>query len=328
MRQSCQNIGGGSAVATYGRLFCASSGPLHAARVAVRQLLCDSAVRAKYIAGSFSLLVALIGIGGCALADRAILQPPPREYDDGPLIRKVPVAGTAEMLSAVYLPNPSARFVVLYSHGTGDDLGEIADDLQDLWNHGFAVFAYDYEGYGTSTGTPSEAAVYRDAEAAYQYLVEELGVDDSRIVVHGFSLGGAPSVYLASRHAVSGLVLESTFVDALRVPRIPLIPFHRFNNVSRMASVHCPVLIMHSRDDPLIAFWHAQALLESATAPKQLVAFDSGGHGDAHTLESARYWSTLTRFTDSLSVPEMAVGSPRLEQARPARGDAGQRPSS
>jgi len=253
------------------------------------------------------LLGALIGICGCALVDRQILQPPSPQYADGPEIRKVQVRGTGEVLSAVYLANPSAHFVVLFSHGTGDDLGEIAADIQDLRSHGYAVFAYDYEGYGTSTGRPSEDAVYRDADAAYEYLVEHLGVDPSRVIVQGFSLGGAPSVYLASRHPVSGLVLESTFVDALRVPRLPPVPFHRFDNLSRMAGVHCPVLIMHSRDDPLIRFWHAEALLESVNGPKQLVAFDSGGHGDARRLESARYWAALTRFTDSLLSPTIAA---------------------
>jgi fermentation-respiration switch protein FrsA (DUF1100 family) len=255
------------------------------------------------------LLGALTGICGCALVDRVILQPPPPRYADGPEILKVPVPGTAEVLSAIYLANPSAHLVVLFSHGTGDDLGEVADDIQDLRTHGYAVFAYDYEGYGTSTGRPSEDAVYRDAEAAYVYLVEDLGVDPSRIIVQGFSLGGAPSVYLASRHAVSGLVLESTFVDALRVPRLPRVPFHRFDNVSRMAGVRCPVLIMHSRDDPVIGFWHAQTLLESVNGSKRLITFDSGGHGDASKLESARYWSALAQFTASLGAPKIASGA-------------------
>jgi fermentation-respiration switch protein FrsA (DUF1100 family) len=255
------------------------------------------------------LLGALTGLSGCGLVDRLILHPPAPRYADGPEILKVPVRGTAEVLSAVYLTNPSAHFVVLFSHGTGADLGEIASDLQDLRMRGYAVFAYDYEGYGTSTGRPSEEAVYRDAEAAYAYVVEELRVYPSRIIVHGFSIGGAPSVYLASRHAVRGLVLESTFVDALRVPRLPHLPFHRFDNVSRMADVHCPVLIMHSRDDPVIGFWHAEALFESANAPKQLVAFGSGGHGNASKLESARYWSTLTQFTTSLDSPPISVAA-------------------
>jgi fermentation-respiration switch protein FrsA (DUF1100 family) len=257
------------------------------------------------------LLGALTGVCGCALVDRLILQPPPPQYGDGPEILKIPVPGTAEVLSAIYLANPAAHFVVLFSHGTGDDLGEIAGDIQDLRTHGYAVFAYDYEGYGTSTGRSSEDAVYRDAEAAYAYVVEDLGVDPSRIIVEGFSIGGAPSVYLASRHAVRGLVLESTFVDALRVPRLPRVPFRRFDNVSRMAGVQCPVLIMHSRDDPVIGFWHAEALLESVNAPKQLIAFESGGHGDASKLESARYWSALAQFTASLGSPKLALGAAR-----------------
>jgi abhydrolase domain-containing protein 17 len=164
-----------------------------------------------------------------------IFQPPTLQYQDGPQVLKVPIPGTEEIISARYLPNPEARFVFLYSHGTGDDLGEIAPFLEDVHAHGYAVFAYDYEGYGTSTGTPSETSVYRDAEAAYAHLTEALAVSPRRIIPYGFSLGGAPAIYLAVRHDVPALVLESTFVSAFRVrTRLPLLPFDRFDNLSKM----------------------------------------------------------------------------------------------
>jgi len=35
---------------------------------------------------------------------------------------------------------------------------------------GFSVLGYDYSGYGTSSGEPSEAVVYHDIDAAYDYL--------------------------------------------------------------------------------------------------------------------------------------------------------------
>jgi fermentation-respiration switch protein FrsA (DUF1100 family) len=260
----------------------------------------------------------LVALLGCILGDGMIFQPPKLQYRDGPQILKIPVAGTEETISARYLSNAGRGFVLLYNHGTGDDLGEIKPLLEDMHAHGYAVFAYDYEGYGTSGGMPSEKSVYRDAEAAYAYLTGELAVSPQRIIPYGFSLGGAPAVYLATHHEVPALVLESTFVSAFRVrTRLPLLPFDRFENVARMPRVRCPTLILHSRDDPVIGFWHARELLDAATGGR-LVAFERGGHGDARVAERERYWSALGTFTASVghARPVGAAGRDLHDAAR------------
>ena len=256
----------------------------------------------RLLAGAFLLFytLGLAALLGCILGDGMIFRPPTHHYQDGPQILKVPVRGTSEVISAVYLPNTEAPFVILYNHGTGDDLGEISPLLEDMREHGYGVFAYDYEGYGTSSGTPSETSVYRDAEAAYDYLKEVLAVGPRQIIPYGFSLGGAPAVDLAARHEVRALILESTFVSAFRVrTRFALLPFDRFENLSKMPEVKCPVLVLHSRDDPLIGFWHAEELHRASPAG-WLVEFQNGGHGDARIVEGKEYWSALTSFTTSV----------------------------
>src|SRR5438093_1714216 len=259
------------------------------------------AISWRWIGGALLLVHGLAALSGCTLADHMIFQPPALQYQDGPQVLKVPILGTDEIISARYLPNPGSRFILLYSHGTGDDLGEIAPFLEDVRAHGYAVFAYDYEGYGTSTGKPSETSVYRDEEAVYAYLTQVLAVSPRRIIPYGFSLGGAPAVYLAARHDVPALILESTFVSAFRMrTRLPLLPFDRFDNLSQMPRVTCSVLILHSRDDPVIGFWHAEALRDAAGGRGQLFAFESGGHGDAWVSERDGYWSALTTFTASV----------------------------
>jgi abhydrolase domain-containing protein 17 len=274
----------------------------------------------RLLAGAFLLFygLGLVALLGCILGDGMIFQPPTLQYRDGPQILKVPVLGTTEIISARFLPNPKARFVLLYNHGTGDDLGELAPLLEDIRAHGYAVFAYDYEGYGTSSGMPSEKSVYRDAEAAYAYLTEVLDVSPQRIILYGFSLGGAPAVYLAARHDVPALVLESTFVSAFRVrTRLPLLPFDRFDNLSNMPHVKCTTLILHSRDDPVIGVWHAEALHDAAGAG-WLVEFESGGHGDARMSERERYWSALTAFTASVD-EAFPVATAGLDLRDPAK---------
>jgi len=64
---------------------------------------------------------------------------------------------------------------------------------------------------GEVKGKPSERAVYRDADAAYLYLVNTKGKDPKAIVSFGQSLGTAVAAHLAAHHEVGGVVLEAPF---------------------------------------------------------------------------------------------------------------------
>jgi pimeloyl-ACP methyl ester carboxylesterase len=258
-------------------------------------------------AAALVAIYASAATAGFLFADRLIFLPPAPSYRDDAAILKLEIPGTPERISARYFPSPGAAFTVLYSHGNGNDLGQIAGVLEDLRSRGFSVLGYDYEGYGTSSGTASERSVYRDVEAAYAYLTDTLGASPRRIIAYGFSLGGAPSLDLAARRPVAGVIVESTFVTAFRVrTRIPLVPFDRFDNLARLRSLRCPILILHSRDDPLIGIWHAHALFEATTGPAELVVFDRGGHGGASVVEPERYGSAIERFARSLSDAPLA----------------------
>uniref|UniRef100_A0A183D9M1 Hydrolase_4 domain-containing protein n=1 Tax=Gongylonema pulchrum TaxID=637853 RepID=A0A183D9M1_9BILA len=80
------------------------------------------------------------------------------------------------------------------------------------------VYAYDYSGYGISTGSPSEKNVYADIEAAYQHIHKTRG-KNVRIALVGYSIGTAPTVYLASKHPpnLCGIVLIAPFTSGLRL---------------------------------------------------------------------------------------------------------------
>ncbi len=90
------------------------------------------------------------------------------------------------------------------SHGNAEDLGDDRDWLELLRSTGFGVFAYDYEGYGTSGGKPTEKSVYADELAAYEYLTGSLHVPSNRVVIMGRSVGTGPAIYLAARRPSAG----------------------------------------------------------------------------------------------------------------------------
>ena len=100
---------------------------------------------------------------------------------------------------------------------------------------GYSVLAYDYRGYGTSDGSPSEARIYDDVTAAFRYLTEDAGIPPERIIAHGFSLGGAPTLYLSNQEPLAGVIVEGTFTTVFRVVmRISLVPFEMSNNLGRV----------------------------------------------------------------------------------------------
>ncbi|HEY7403251.1 MAG TPA: alpha/beta hydrolase [Candidatus Angelobacter sp.] len=228
------------------------------------------------------------------LSDRMIFLPHPSSYQDSPEILKVGTAG-GKTISAVYLPNPSARFTLLVSHGNAEDLGDDRYWLQDLRKAGFSVLAYDYEGYGTSEGKPSEQAAYADEAAAYDYLTEKLRIPADRIVILGRSVGSGPATYIAARRPAAALILQSPFVSAFRVlTRIPLLPFDKFPNGKNIRQVHCPVLIMHSQGDTIIPYWHGQKLFALANEPKQFFAAKNTDHNEMEMAQG--YWEALQKF--------------------------------
>ncbi len=202
-----------------------------------------------------------------------------------------------ELISALYRPVDSSDYTILFSHGNAEDLRDMDGIFARFNEFGFSVFGYDYRGYGASEGRPTERNSYEDIDAAFDYLTMELGVPARRVIVYGRSIGGGPSTDLASRRSVAGLILESTFVTAFRVrTHIPIVPFDRFDNLSKIAKVHCPVLIMHSLDDELILPWHGEALFEKAASPKQALWIEEAGHGGIPFAAPARYREALLNF--------------------------------
>ena len=229
-------------------------------------------------------------------ADSMIFVPQPSSYQDNQDILKIPVNDN-EKISAIYLPNSQSAYTLLYIHGNAEDLGDIRPWLDRLHSWGFSVFAYDYRGYGTSDGSPSERNAYQDAEAAYLYLTQQLQIDPKKIIAYGRSLGGGSATELATRHLIAGLILESTFISTFRVVvPFPLLPFDRFPILDKLPKVKAPVLVVHGKADETIPFSHGQALYEAASQPKLSLWVDGAGHNDLNLIAGDRLKQTLLSF--------------------------------
>ena len=236
-------------------------------------------------------------------SDGMIFLPPRPSYGDSEEVIKIATADDVQ-IAAIYLINPAAEFTIFYSHGNAEDLGTVRWVLEQIRDRGYSVFAYDYRGYGTSGGRASEKGAYRDIEAAYDYLTSELGVDGSKVILMGRSVGAAIALDFAARKQVAGLILESSFLTAFRtVTRIRLTPFDKFRNIDKIAQVGCPKLFIHGRDDSIVPFAHGKRLFEMAGEPKLNLWVDGLDHNDdIPSIAGESYWQAIDDFTKTIKI--------------------------
>jgi uncharacterized protein len=204
-------------------------------------------------------------------------------------------------------PPDSAATWVLVLHGNAGNLatpGRPAHDRQ-LHGLGVGVLALDYRGYGESGGTPTEAGLYADARAAYDYL-RARGISPQRIVLYGHSLGSAVAVQLATSVPAAGLIVEGAFTSAPDIgaelyPFLPvrLIARNRFDSAERIRGLRMPLLVIHGRDDHTIPIAFGRRLFDAAPGPKQFLEVP-GGHDDAYAVDAPAYESGIRRFLTTL----------------------------
>lgn len=211
------------------------------------------------------------------------------------------LASGNQQITALYLPNPNARFTLLFSHGNAEDIGEDMFFLKMFYDADFSVLAYDYRGYGTSTGKPTENGVYNDVFAAYDFLTQQLHVPPNQIISMGRSLGCGAAIHLAAHRPVAGLIVEAPFLSAFRVlTRVQVLPWDKFNNARDISRIHVPVLIIHGRNDQVVPFWHGEKLFEKANQPKTFLPIDGAGHNDVILLAGKKYVAAIQHFAATL----------------------------
>lgn len=226
-------------------------------------------------------------------------------------------------IPAFFIERPGAMITLLFSHGNAEDLGMIYDWFNDLARVlRVNIMAYDYTGYGKSTGTPAEDHCYADIEAAYKYLTEVRRIQPEQIVLYGRSLGSGPSCYLASRTAtagrsVGGVILQSPLLSAYRVAfnfRFTMVG-DRFPNVDYAPSIRCPVFIVHGTQDEVVPFWHGEELF--LALPQEWRAKPFWVEGAGHNNIEAMLRPTGMFIAKLVEFLELHVACSRGQPAKP-----------
>lgn len=212
-------------------------------------------------------------------------------------------------------PGDSAAWLFICKGNTGN----IADPARlrhyaGLRQLGLNILAFDYRGFGESTGKPTEDGLYHDADAAYRYLRETRGVPASRIIIYGHSLGSAVAIDVAARVPAAGLIVEGAFTSVGDRARelyawVPVrwLPISKYASIEKIGRVGMPKLFIHATADAKIPVTHGRRLYAEASDPKLFVEV-GGGHSDAFEVDSAKYFETIARFTSNVTKPAHLIG--------------------
>lgn len=203
-----------------------------------------------------------------------------------------------------FIDNPQADKVFLFFHGNARSIHELTDRIEFLYSCGLSVMIFDYRGYGMSKGKPSEAGVYADSLAFYNYLLKERSYSADKIIAYGLSLGGAIAIDLAYHHELSSIILEGTFSSVRDMGKY-LYPWaprflikQRFDSFSKVRTFTLPVLMFHSRNDKTVPYKFAGKLFENITSEFKRFVMLEGDHPTAAIDEAQRCRKEIKLFVE------------------------------
>ena len=247
--------------------------------------------------------VALYGVFIAALyfSQRKLLYNPNQEIstpvDYGVTDMSVVQAPTADGLTLHAwwrAPVDTTKPVIVYFHGNAGQIGDRADKVRVYLDAGYGVLLMSYRYNAGAGGTPSEAGLFLDGEAAIKFA-SLAGYSADRLVMYGESLGTGIAVEMAARHRVAALVLEAPYTDmgALAQHHYWYAPSKwllkdRFASIERIARNQSPVFIFHGGRDRLIPIRFGRALFDAAPAPKEFHGIDDAAHNDLYDHGAAK----------------------------------------
>lgn len=191
-------------------------------------------------------------------------------------------------LHGFYVQASQSQGVVLFFHGNGGSVQDWITVADRFVDRGFDILIMDYRGYGKSRGERSQALLLEDAEAAYEYLRKDW--PDRSILVYGRSLGSGFASYIAARHPVGCLMMETPYLSLLKISkdRFPYLPVNylmQYPMPSReyLTQVDCPIFLIHGTADRVIPVQHSQEL--SRIPQNKYVVYEEVAGGTHHDLE-------------------------------------------
>jgi alpha-beta hydrolase superfamily lysophospholipase len=195
-------------------------------------------------------------------------------------------------LFAWHLTASAARGLVCYFHGNAENISTHIVNVAWLPAAGYEVLLVDYRGYGGSAGKAEFPAALDDVQAGIDWCVARGKSQQLPVYALGQSLGAAMvlevSARAQNREALSAVIADSGFSHYRRIARdvlaqswllaplqYPLSWLVTGKHAPEDAAASLeglPLLVMHSADDVVVPYAHAQRILANVAGPKCFLA--------------------------------------------------------
>ena len=201
-----------------------------------------------------------------------------------------------------YVPSEDAVATLLFFHGNAGNITHRLENIFFLHHLKMNVFIFDYRGFGRSEGDPDEEGIQLDSQAAYDTALTQPGVSPSSLFIFGRSLGGAFAAYTATKNPAAGLILESSFTNAVDMAdkMLPFVPGWSIsadlNTQGHVAKLKMPKLFIHGTRDTLIPFTMGRELYKAAAEPKEFYSIVGAGHNNTYRVGGKEYFDTIKEF--------------------------------
>jgi alpha-beta hydrolase superfamily lysophospholipase len=205
--------------------------------------------------------------------------------------------GSCGKLHAALWDVPDSKGIIMIFHGNAENMMTVEKQVADFHRLGYAVAAWDYPGYGRSTGCWfDEQDLLMDATKAFYWTQQQAG--GKPITLYGRSIGTGLALYIASQQPVQRVLLISPYDSLANVgkdhmpPYIPvdwliLYPLHANEWI---AKVQVPIHAIHGLKDTLIAPERARQLMQHAGKNADITWVENAGHHASELFETADNW--------------------------------------
>jgi uncharacterized protein len=205
---------------------------------------------------------------------------------------------------------------LLFCHGNASDISYIdyIERYKLFTNLGINVLTFDYRGFGESDGNPSEAGLYKDAMAVYNYLTLTRNITPEKIIIYGHSLGTGVAIELATRVPAAALVVEAGYQSIPEVAHklYPFLPMrllrllvkNKFLSIDKVDRIPIPKLFIHSSEDDIFDISEGRTLYEKALPPKSFLEI-KGSHNSAPMESKEVFCNGFTSFLNGTTAKLM-----------------------
>ena len=220
---------------------------------------------------------------------------------------------------------------IIICHGLGANRSDFTDLAVFLAQRGYLVLMFDFRAHGDSEGSRTSLGYHeqKDVNAALQYLSMRPEVDQGRIGIFGFSLGGSTAILAAAEtRKFRAVVADSAFTslkdqarqaitEYYHLPAFPFVAFSvltyelyfqtKVNNIDPESVIGviapAPVLIIAGEGDDMIPAGNGRRLYQAAGEPKELWIIPVGSHGGTVAAAGHEYHMRVGAFFDRYLKP-------------------------